>query len=157
MKPTLYIEITIVSYLAAYNSRDLVMAARQQTTRDWWEKRRKGFDLFVSRLVWQEAASGDPEAAGRRLKVLRPLRWLQMNKDDIVVAKALVTSGPVPRNAADDALHIGLAAAHGMHFLLTWNFTHINNAATEEEIKNVCERHGFHCPVICTPDELMEI
>lgn len=157
MKPRLYMETSIISYLTARPSTDMVTTVRQQTTQEWWEMRRKSFDIFVSRLVWSEAEDGDVEAAKRRLKVLKPLRWLQVKRDTAELARALVQSRALPENAKEDALHIALAASHGMHFLLTWNFTHINNAATEEHIKSVCEEQGCHCPVICTPDELGEV
>ena len=157
MKPRLYMETSIVSYLTARPTLEPVMAGHQLATRDWWEKRRAKFEIFISRLVWQEASEGDPEAARRRLRILKPLRWLQIKKEAVELAKALLGRSLLPRNAAADALHIGLAATHGMHFLLTWNFTHINNAATEEAIKSACARQGFQCPVICSPEELMQI
>ena len=157
MKAKLYMETSVVSYLTARPTHEPVMAGHQQSTRDWWAQHRAKFEIFISSLVWQEASQGDSQAVKRRLKVLKPLRWLQVKKDAVALAKDLVAEGPLPPNAVDDAIHIALAATHGMHFLLTWNFTHINNAATEEELKAVCEGHGFHCPVICTPDELMQI
>ena len=135
----------------------MATTVRQQTTQEWWAKRRKSFDIFISRLVWDEAEDGDAEAAKRRLKILKPLPWLQVKRETAELTRALVRHRAVPESAKYDALHIALAATHGMHFLLTWNFTHINNAATEERIKAVCEEQGFHCPVICTPDELGEV
>ena len=157
MKARLYMETSIVSYLTARPTLEPVMAGHQLSTHDWWAKQRGKFEIFISRLVWQEASEGDPEAARRRLKILKPLRWLQVRKDAVALAKALIGRKLLPPNAAADALHIALAATHGMHFLLTWNFTHINNAATEEAVKSACARFGFQCPVICSPDELMQI
>jgi hypothetical protein len=63
----------------------------------------------------------------------------------------------LPRNAENDAVHIALGAVYGMQFLLTWNFTHINNPATEEQVRSVCREYNCHCPVICTPDQLVSI
>jgi predicted nucleic acid-binding protein len=147
-------ETSIISYLTARPSRDLVITAHQQTTREWWEKRRKDFEIFVSRLVWQEASAGDTEAVNQRLKILKPLRWLQFRKEVSLLAKALLEIGPLPAKAANDAVHIALAAVHGMHFLLTWNCAHINNAEMVGEIRRICEQRCFPCPVICTPEEL---
>jgi hypothetical protein len=62
MKPTVYLETTIPSYLTARASRDLVVAAHQELTTEWWSRHRSRFSLFVSALVLQEAGSGDPEA-----------------------------------------------------------------------------------------------
>src|SRR6185295_1960959 len=120
MKASLYMETTIVSYLVARPSRDVVMAGHQAATREWWAKQRKKFEIFVSRLVWDEASSGDSSAVQRRLRILKPLRWLQVKRDAVTLAKALVSKGAFPSSAEADALHVALAATHGMHFLLTW-------------------------------------
>ena len=66
-----------------------------------------------------------------------------------------MTDGIIPSVAADDAAHLGLAAAHAMDFLLTWNCTHINNRYILRRIERACAVSGLTCPVICTPDELM--
>lgn len=67
-----------------------------------------------------------------------------------------MASGVIPQRAATDAVHIALAASHRMDFLMTWNCVHLANAATAKEVARVCERYGLECPVICTPEELME-
>ena len=74
MKPRAYLEMTIVSYLTARPSRDLITAAHQQMTQQWWQTRRSSFDLFVASLVIQEAQAGDPEAAARRITALQAFR-----------------------------------------------------------------------------------
>jgi len=71
MKPKIYIETSIISYLTNRTSRDLVMATRQQVTQERWAKRKSDFDLFVSEMVFQEAASGDQTEANKRLDVIR--------------------------------------------------------------------------------------
>jgi predicted nucleic acid-binding protein len=157
VKASLYIETSVVSYLTARPSRDIVMAGHQASTADWWEKHRARFDVFVSSLVWDEASKGDTQAVKKRLKILRPFPWLQVKRDAIVLSKALVASGAFPDNAQTDALHVALAAAHGINFLLTWNFTHIANAGIETKIRTICEEHGVMLPVICSPDELTQI
>ena len=156
-KPALYLETSVVSYLVARPAPDLNTAAHQQITVEWWETKRKNFEIYISKVVWNEAISGDKEAAERRLKILKPLRMLPLNREVFSLARAFGEAGCVPAKAADDAIHIALAAVHRVHFLLTWNCTHINNVATIEEIRKVCENHGYNCPVICTPDELIRI
>ena len=71
-KPKVYLETTIASYLTAWPSRDLVMAANQETTREWWANRKDAFQLFVSQTVIKESGAGDPDAAQRRLEFLKP-------------------------------------------------------------------------------------
>jgi predicted nucleic acid-binding protein len=156
MKPRLYLETTIPSYLTAWPSRDLVRAAHQQTTREWWEQRRVEFDLFVSQIVVRECQGGDATAAEERLKAIRNLPLLEETAESLALAESLLREVPLPEQAAVDALHIAIAAVHGMHYLLTWNCTHIANASLRSRIESVCREHGYEPPIICTPDELLQ-
>jgi len=61
----------------------------------------------------------------------------------------------VLEKARTDAAHIAIAAVHGMDFLVTWNCRHIANAEKEPHIREVCARHGWRCPEICTPEQLL--
>ncbi len=155
MKARLYLETTVPSYLTARPSRDLIQAGHQQTTRDWWEKRRNHFEIFISSLVIDEASAGDPVAAARRLDALSDFPLLDLTDDAVMLGNALIASLALPAKATTDAGHIALAAVHGMHFLVTWNCAHIANAEMATLIQAVCIRHGFTAPVICTPEELM--
>jgi predicted nucleic acid-binding protein len=152
---TLYLETSVVSYLAARPTRDLVVAGHQQLTREWWERRRALFEIYVSQLVLQEAGAGDQEAAGRRLELLKGTPLVATTDEAVLLGRRLVESVPLPRKAAADALHIALAAVHGIEYLLTWNMTHIANAELRAEIERVCRSSGFEPPVLCTPEELM--
>lgn len=155
MKPRVYLETTVISYLAARPSRDLVVAAHQQVTREWWDGRKEQFELFVSPLVIREVSAGDQEAARQRLALVARLPQLALNEEVRNLAGALLNRGAVPRGAEEDAFHIAIAAAHGMDYLLTWNCRHIANAEVEQLISGVCAAAGLECPVICTPEELM--
>ena len=154
--PTVYIETTIISYLTARPSKDLVQRAHQRLTRTWWRNRRSRFELYVSPLVLQEAAAGDPVRARRRLTVLEGVPVLGPTPDAIQLAHSLMNRGPLPKNAEVDALHIAIAAVHGIEYLLTWNCTHIANAQMRSKIEAVCRLENYEPPVLCTPEELME-
>ena len=156
MKPKVYLETTIPSYLTARPSRDLVTAAHQQITREWWDTRRHDFDLFVSQMVIDEASAGDPEATTRRLDVLASLPLLDPQAEGTALAQTLIDHIPLPARAAADALHIAIAVVNGMDYLLTWNCTHIANAALRGRIEAACRSRGFRVPIICTPEELLE-
>ena len=156
MRPKVYIETTIPSYLTAWPSRDLVTAAHQQITREWWQTRRQNFDLFTSQLVIDEAREGDPDAANRRLEVLDDIPLLEPGDDVAELAQALIEQVPFPQRAAADALHIAIAVVSGMDYLLTWNCRHIANAARRGAIESVCQSRGYETPIICTPEELFE-
>ena len=154
MNPTVYIETSIVSYLTAWRSRDLVRAAHQQVTRDWWAAR-GSFELFTSQFVLDEAAAGDEGQAASRLAALENAVLLEVTEDGIGLAENLVASGALPPKARVDALHIAMAAVHGMDYLLTWNCKHIANASLRGRIEDLCRAAGFEPPIICTPLELV--
>ena len=127
MKPTAYIETTVISYLTALPSRDLILAAHQQVTREWWSAR-AAFDLYVSQFVLDEASAGDSAAAARRAEALRDLPVLDLTRDATLLAAEFVRAGGIPAKARIDALHIAVASVHGTDYLVTWNCTHIANA-----------------------------
>ena len=151
---TVYVESSVISYLASRPSRDLVTAARQTITLEWWEQRRRQFEMYISTLVEEEISRGDSSAVKRRLAYVAEIQALEVTDQANTLAKDLLRQRAVPKNSAEDALHIGIAAATGMEYLLTWNFKHINNAETKTMIAKVIEAHGFVSPVLCSPEEL---
>ena len=155
MKPKLYMETTVPSYLTARPSRDLIVAGHQQLTWEWWQKRKTSFNIYISQFVLDEANAGDLKAAKDRLNMLAGFELLDINEAVTDLASAILESGIIPQKAATDAAHIAVATVHRMQFLMTWNCTHIANAEITEAVKKVCAEHGFVCPVICTPEELM--
>ena len=156
MKPRVYVETTVISYLAARPARDVVVAGRQQSTRDWWMTASQRFELVVSALVRQEAGAGDPDAVRARLALLDPLGSLDVGAEAQELAERLVDADAVPASAQRDAVHIAVAATNGVQYLVTWNLRHIANAVVRPRIEAACRQAGFDPPVICTPDELME-
>jgi hypothetical protein len=157
MRPTVYLETSVLSYLAAWPSRDLVTAANQQLTHAWWRERRPAFELFTSELVLHEARAGDPEAADRRLKLVCDLPLLEVTSEAQQLGRELLLRTPLPRKAAADALHIALSAYHGMDYLLTWNCAHLANAEIRPRVERTCAMLGFRPAVLCTPAELMGV
>ena len=156
MKPRVYIETTVISYLTARPARDVVIAGHQQSTRDWWATASERFELVISELVREEAGAGDPDAGRARLTLLASLALLDATAEAQELAERLVSASAVPEAAIRDAAHIAIAAANGIEYLVTWNFRHIANAVTRTQIESVCRQAGFESPVICTPEELME-
>lgn len=152
----MYVETSVVSYLTGHPARDMVIAAHQQLTRQWWDERSPVFDLVVSELVHEEASRGDPGASAARLAAIAESPILRVSEQAVALAEHLVSEGPIPHEAAADALHIAIAAVNGIDYLLTWNCKHLANAVHRSRIEAVVEDAGFTCPVICTPEELME-
>lgn len=157
MKPRLYLETTIPSYLVARRSRDLRLAADQETTQQWWESERQDFSLFISNAVLKEVLRGEPAQAAAREARLSGIPILDELPEASELAKLLLRDEIIPAVAVDDATHVALAAAHQMDFLLTWNCKHINNHHIRARIQRACEALGLACPDICTPAELMKL
>ena len=155
--PRLYLETTIPSYLVARPSRDTILVGQQETTRRWWEKKRGDYDLYVSELVLEETAAGDPAMAAARHAALAGLPQLAQTPEVDALAARLLEQGIIPPGAAPDAEHIALAAVHAMNFLLTWNCKHIANALHRRRMEAVCAEAGLVCPIICTPQHLIAI
>jgi hypothetical protein len=153
-KPAIYIETSVVSYLVARPSRDLIVAAHQQLTSDWWYGHSENYNLFISQIVLDEARAGDAEIAAKRVTALGQIPLLEISDDVIQLAENLVESHAVPKKAAQDALHIAVACVHGTDYLLTWNCKHIANAKMRGQIEKTCREAGYISPVICTPEEL---
>ena len=152
---TVYIETSVVSYLTARPTADLLAAAWQKVTLDWWEIQRSRFDLYTSVVTVQEAGRGDRNARARRLASLTDIPLLPITESVGALATALLQGQALPDKAANDALHVAVAAVHGVDYLLTWNYRHLDNAEMKPAIRDTCARHGHVAPEICTPRELM--
>lgn len=155
MKPTVYLETTIISYLTSDPSRDVVIAGHQQITHAWWNNHRQGFDLFVSQLVDKEIRAGNPEMAKKRLMLIKGLKAIPLSEEALVLAQNLISKGPLPKNAADDALHIALASVYEMDYLLSWNCKHITNLFIQRDLAKILARSGLRLPTIGTPESFM--
>jgi predicted nucleic acid-binding protein len=156
MKARVYIETSVVSYLKSRLSTDLVVAAHQELTRRWWSAVAPRFEMLISELVQREASAGDITAAGERLEAIAALRILTISEEAALLAEHLVERGLIPREHIADALHVAIAAVNGVDYLLTSNCKHLANAAHRGRIEWLVAEAGYTCPVICTPEELME-
>ena len=142
-----------MSYLTARPTGDLVGAAWQKITADWWETQRQRFDLRTE-VTLGEAGRGDAEAGARRVAALA-VSLLPVTKAADELSKALVQGGAVPERAETDALHVAVAAVNGVDYLLTWNCRHLDNAETKPVMRRICGECGYGMPEVCTPQELM--
>ena len=156
IKPSVYIEPTVVSYLVARPSSNPILAARQRASQQLWEDYADRFEFVISDIVSNEVRLGDPNAAQRRLEVISSLRVLELLPEVDVLGQKLLDTGAVPRNSEPDAQHIAIATVHGVEYLVSWNHKHIVNENKRERINQVCQAAGFQPTTICTPIELME-
>lgn len=154
-RPRVYLETSFISYLTSRLSRDIVVAGHQAVTQEWWDTHDERFEVVASQLVIQEAGTGDPQAAQRRLAILAQVELLPVTDEAEQLALALVQEQVLPSGASEDALHLAIAATNGVSYLLTWNCRHLANAALRSGIGEICRSRGYQPVVICTPEELM--
>ena len=150
----IYIESTIPSYVVAGPARDLLQAARQQLTKDWWELKRANHELFTSQIVLDEITSGETAMARQRLDVMEGITLLDLTDEANSLTKDILSSGLLPADADRDAAHIALATVHEMDILLSWNCRHIANAAIQSRLRELAKKSGLTLPELCTLDEL---
>ncbi len=156
MNPKVYIETSVISYLTARLSSDLIVAAHQKLTLEWWENRRVDFELYTSELVFEEARRGDPQAAQKRMMALQNISLLPLNKDTFDLADLIVSQHVLPEEAHADAVHISAAIILEMDYLLSWNCKHIANAQRQKQIIQIIRQIGYHnMPTLCTPELLL--
>ena len=155
MKPKVYLETSVLSYLAAKPSQDPVTAGRQVITQRWWHTERTKYSLVISEAVEAESERGDPVVAARRRLYLVEASLFPVNETILEVARLLIRPGAIPEQAAPDALHIAAAAVEGCEYLVTWNFRHIANAQIRREVERILASHGYTKTTICTPEELV--
>jgi predicted nucleic acid-binding protein len=154
MKRKVYIETSVVSYLTARKSGNPIVSGHQESTRELWNRLNE-LDVFISDLVLQEASCGDEEQARARLDALASFRALEVDDEAKALAKTILAQRAVPDEYPEDALHVALATVNGLDFIVTWNFSHINNPFTRMMIRQVVENAGYVAPEICSPDELL--
>jgi hypothetical protein len=154
-KPSVYVETSIVSYLAADPSRHPVTLRNQQLTHRWWNTRRHDYALFTSQTVLYESAAGDPRMARLRIALLASIPFVHPNDAVTTLASELRRRVPLPPRAEPDALHLALATYYGVAHLLTWNCKHIANPRLRNRIEAICSASGYHVPNLCTPREML--
>ena len=156
-KPKVYIETTVISYLVARLSRNATIAARQQTTQQFWHEHADRFELVISPTIISEIRRGNPEVAQRRFNLVSGITRLPMSDTILDLTQNLLDTGAIPRNAETDATHIAIAAVHNVEYLATWNYKHIINVHKRHHIEQVCREKDFRPAIICTPAQLIEV
>ncbi len=155
MKRRVYIETSVISFLTARLSGNVVLAGHQSSTREFWIHRKR-YELFISDLVVRECEKGDGGQARLRVEAIAGLPLLDVDPEVEALASELIGKKAVPENSVEDALHIAVAAVNNVDFIVTWNFKHINNPAMKRHIGNVVLGMGYGMPEICSPEELEE-
>jgi predicted nucleic acid-binding protein len=154
LKPKVYVETSVISYLTGRFSRDRITAANQLQTRAWWDESRSKFDLYVSQLVLLEIGAGDLDLAQSRLALAQGVPRLDITRDCSSLSRELLQKVGLAKIAGRDVLHVAIAALYEMDYLLTWNCRHIANAVLIPRFASIIGARGLRMPVICTPPQL---
>lgn len=152
--PSVYVETTVIGHIAARQQSDIIVAARQLSSRRWWDRRDR-YRPVISQVVVDECSAGDAATANQRLELLAGIELLAVSAEARNLALELMARRGIPESEPRDALHVFTAAVHGIDFLMTWNFRHIANAGTRSRIEQICRDLGYTPPAICSPDELL--
>ena len=156
MKESIYFETTVVSYYTSKPSRDIIVLAHQEIIRQWWPKTIRRYNVFISGVVIEEASSGDPGAAKRRLEELKDFPPLELDDKVEEMAQVYMERLEIPEKSFRDATHLAVASVHNIDYLATWNCTHLANGKVIKKLMKINESFGIP-PIICTPEELMEV
>jgi len=157
MKPKVYIETSVISYYTSKPSRDIIVAAQQQLTIEWWDNYIQDFDVYVSPLVYDEISKGDLEASKRRISVITDFKNLKITDNVFALANEYYKLLQLPDRAKADAVHLSLACIHIIDYLISWNCVHIVGARVRKMIETYNSKNGLFIPILCTPQELLEV
>ncbi|MCX6152738.1 MAG: type II toxin-antitoxin system VapC family toxin [Candidatus Kapabacteria bacterium] len=156
MKPKVYLETSVIGYYASKPSRDLITAANQQVTVEWWDKYLPKFDAYISPLVYDEISKGDANASKQRIEIVTGIQELEITPKVLSLAKTYYEILQIPEKAKADATHLALATIHSIDYLVSWNCVHIVGGRVRKIIENYNIINGLFLTTLCTPQELME-
>ncbi len=156
MKQTVYIETSVVSYLTARPTRDIITAGHQKITLEWWGRSRPVYECCISPFVIEEISRGDSVAIQKRMDAVSDMHILEVNTEVMSLAALYHRHLEIPEKAKADSYHMAIATVHEIDYILTWNCRHIANGRIIRRVEELNRKKGIRTPVICTPEELME-
>ena len=154
MKEKVYLDTTIPSYIIAKPSRDIILLSHQELTKEWWKESKDNYELFISDIVVIEVEEGDKDYAKKRRDLLSGITVLENNSEIEVLVKQYMNHFHFPDKLYRDMYHVAFAVYYNIDFLLTWNFTHLNNAHFKVQLHRFNQKIGYNIPEICSPEEL---
>jgi hypothetical protein len=150
-------ETSVLSYLTARPSRDLLVAAHQQITDEWWSLVQEDCDLFVSEAVLDEIRAGDPDAAARREAAVADTPVLRLSEQVAELAARYCDELGMPSDRLADLTHVAFAVVHELDYLVTWNCAHIANDTIIRRLVEINDRLGHSTPFLVTPEAFLQL
>lgn len=156
MKPRIYVETSVISYLTARASRDPVNAARQLQAKALWNAQDR-FSLLVSPVVIDEASRGNASQAALRIDIIASLPVLSLTDEASYLAQLLLQRKALPDKALADAVHIAIATTHKIKVVASFNFRHLASVFARAKIEQTLRQLGYEAPHIATPEEILGV
>ena len=146
MKTSLYLETSVIG--AYLDNGD---PFRRDLTIRWWEHELGEYEAFSSILVERELERIEEPHRTGYLKLVRPLRKLELAEEVAILAEGYVERGIFHRKYMADAVHVALASFHKIDYIVTWNFGHIANVRKQARLRLFNTAAGFFSCAITTP------
>ena len=156
IKPTVYVDTNILSYLH-YRGADPLANKKRASTRQWWSEERPYFQVFASRAVESELLAGVFRGKEEALAEVRRLTYLVRTSAVREIAAKLLEVHVVPETVPDDAVQLAFATVHGVDYLLSWNRAHLANAETQAKLARFRASWGIRPPLVVTPDTIPKV
>jgi predicted nucleic acid-binding protein len=156
MKPRIYVETSVISYLTARPSRDPVNAVRQLQAKALWNAQDR-FSLVISPAVLDEAMQGHPAQAALRMQAIASLPVLGLSSEASYLAQLLLQRKALPSKALADAVHIAIATTHKIKVVASFNFRHLASVFARAKIEQTLRQLGYEAPHIATPEEILGV
>jgi hypothetical protein len=152
-KPTAYLDTSIISAFW-YEGGDIAMMARRLHTSEWWDLERRQFAVWTSAFCEAELRAGRFPRQRDCLRMARWIRHLTVTADVRRLTEEIMRQKLVPANKSADAAHLAITAAHGIDYLLTWNYAHMANPLVQARFDALCATEGLTAPLLVSPESI---
>jgi predicted nucleic acid-binding protein len=152
-KLRLYIETTVFNY---YFDED--RDGHSDTVRLFEAIGNGHFEAYTSEYATDELKKA-PEPKQSNMLALADkysLDILEIDDKSTKLAKLYIQEGIIPPKYRTDAAHIAVASVHGLDYVVSYNFKHINRARNKLLTGRVNIREGYQNIIICTAKEALE-
>ena len=156
MKPTLYLDTSVIS-ACWYGGAEVAMLARRLHTHEWWDSEREHFQVWTSAFAEAELREGVFRRQTDCLRMARRQPYLAPTAAVRELLHAILDRGIVPANKSADAAHLAISTVHGIDYLLTWNYAHLANPAVQRRMEQLCERLHRTSPLLVSPESIPQV
>lgn len=155
-RPSIYLDTSLLAALY-YRSGSLDGIRRQRATEEWWQQERRHFRLFALGATEDELRQGEYDAKKAAVAAVLKLPYVPVTHEAQRWAEWYVEQGIIPMTKRADALQLALASVHEIDYLLTWNYAHLANAATQARLSGANQAQELWIPWLVSPDTIPKV